>query len=167
MKKKILLFCVVLGVILLTGCGKKDQIKLDIYQYLNTDVKPIAAMHNDASAAYNAYMDKEDGNAEQLLSCLSDEVIPAMEQVAHSLGELSYDSREVNTYVTEYKTVVEQEIEALLAVVSAVQNHSEEELAEANAKIHETMQAMDNYQTGVRTFAASYGLTLVEKESGE
>ena len=167
MKKKILLYCVMLCAMLLTGCGKEDQIKLDVYQYLNTDVKPIASMHNEAIAAYNAYMDKEDGNAEQLLSCLSDEVIPAMEQVVNSLGELNYASHEVNTYVIEYKSVVEQEIDALLAVVSAVQNQSEEELAAANTKINETMQAMDAYQTGVRTFAASYGLTLVEKESGE
>lgn len=167
MKKKILLYFMALCFILLTGCGRKDQIKLDVYQYLNTDVKPIAAMHNEAIADYNAYMDKEDGSAKELLSCLSDEVIPAMEQVVRSLGELNYDSHEVNTYVTEYKTVVEQEIDALFAVVSAVENQSEEELIQANNKIHETMQAMDNYQTEIRTFAASQGLTLVEKESGE
>lgn len=162
--KKLLLHYIIFCFVLLTGCGAKDQIKIDIYQYLNTDVKPIASMHNEAITTYNMYMDREKANAEELLSCLSDEVIPTLEQVVHALEDLSYDSTEVNTYVTEYKEVVKQEIDALMAVVSAVQNQSEEQLAEANTKISGTMQAMDEYQTRVRTFAASYGLTLVEQE---
>ena len=164
MKKKCIMLLIVACVMLCVGCGANDQVKLDIYQYLNTDVKPIASMHNEAIATYNAYMEKDDGDAEQLILDLSNEVIPTMKQVEASLGWLSYDSDEVNTYVTEYRTVVGQEIEALEAVVIAVQNKSEDELASANARISDAMKAMDQYQTGIRTFAASYGLTLVEQK---
>lgn len=165
MKKKCLMFLMILCAMILVGCGTEDQVKLDVYQYLNADVKPITSMHNEAIAAYNAFMEKEDGDPEQLISNLSDTVIPAMKQVEQSLGKLSYASDEVNTYVTEYQSIVGQEIVALETVVSAVQNKSEEELAEANTKISDAMQAMEKYQTGIRTFAASYGLTLVEQET--
>lgn len=165
MKKKLLLHILLCSVIFLAGCGADNQIKLDIYQYLNIDVKPIASMHNEAVSAYNAYMEREKSDTSELLSCLSDQVIPKMERVAASLEELNYTSDEVNAYVDEYKRAVGQEMEALLLVVSAVNNQSEEQLTEANLKISDAMQAMDTYQTGVRTFAASYGLTLVEQET--
>ena len=164
MKKLLIVGIIIIYSVMLTGCGAEDQAKLDVYQYLNQDVKPISQKHNDAIAKYNAYMDSEDRDSTELLDSIEHDILPAMEQVKTEITALHYKSSDVNAYVEEYKNAVDMEIAALQAIAGAVEQKSEEGLSKANDQISQAMQAMDTYQTHIRTMAAGYGITLVNKD---
>lgn len=149
---------------LLTGCQGTDQVKLDIYQYLNTDVRPVVSMHNTAISDYNAFMQEEVADIEALVSALERDIIPAMEEAQTLLAGLSYESEEVNDFAKEYQDVIGQEKAALESVLNAVKNKDQDSLEAANDAINSAMSALNTYQKEVRNFAASYGITLVEQD---
>ncbi len=163
--KKFGLLIFLAGFVPLTGCHASDQVKLDIYQYLNTDVKPVVAIHNEAVSDYNSYMTAEETDAKALLDDLSNEILPAMEDALSLLDALHYESEEVCDFAGQYKDVISMEKEALEMVSEAVADSDQDMLAKANEAIEDALLAMDTYQSDVYAFAASHGITLVEQEA--
>ena len=164
MKKRLIVGMMILCMLFCYGCGMQDQAKLDVYQYLNEDVKPISQRHNDAIAKYNVYMDNADSDAAALLASIDQEILPDLTKVRTDIAALQYQSSDVNAYVEEYKNAVDLEIAALHAIADAVEQKSADGLAKANEEITQAMQAMDTYQTHIRTLAAGYGITLVNQD---
>ncbi len=165
MKKGLSYVACLLSLLLLTSCTGEDQVKLDIYQYLNTDVKPVIELQNTAVHEYNRYMNTEDIQPEQLISSLNQEVLPSLRQAEESLSVLTYQSEEVNAFVKQFQNVVTEGIEALEAVLSAVTEKDKEALAAANEKIDSAMASLEKYENDVRIFAASYDITIIEQEN--
>lgn len=165
MKTKMIYMLCLLFLALLTACSNTDQKKLDIYQYLNTDVKQINELHNKAIKEYNAFMDTDSANAENLLASLEQSIIPGLKQAGEALSALTYQSEEVNVFVGQYRNVILEETAALEAIRQAVSDKDTEALKRANESINQAMSAMEAYQTDVRKFAAANEITLVEQET--
>lgn len=164
MKKKITCMLCLLFLVLLTACSNTDQKKLDIYQYLNTDVKQVNELHNKAIKEYNDFMNTDSADAEKLLVSLEQSIIPSLKQAAEALSAFTYQSEEVNVFVGQYRNVILEETAALEAIRLAVSDKDTAALERANEAVNHAMSAMETYQTDVRKFAAANEITLVEQE---
>ena len=164
MRKQFIAIMCLVFLCMLTACSGTDQAKLDIYQYLNEDVRQIVATQNKAVSKYNAFMEMEEADPEQLISALEQEILPAMQEAQTALSALHYESDEVNDFVEQYGQVLAAEENAMEEVRKAVNEKSETGLTQANAQIQEAMTAMDEYQAAVRSFAAGHGISIVVEE---
>lgn len=164
-KKKFTCILCLLCLLLLTACSNTDQKKLDIYQYLHTDVKQINEMHNKAIKEYNAFMNTDSADSEKLLVSLEQSIIPGLKQAEEALSGLTYESEEVNVFVGQYRNIILEEAAALEAICAAVSDKDTQALERANESVSQAMSALEAYQTDVRKFAAAHEITLIEQES--
>ena len=170
MKKKFMTFFLALSmVLLLVGCGKKEEetastddsatasVQEEVVKFVNTDLPAIAG-----DRVYNQYFTQEsDQDSEAWRSKLETEALASYNSYLDKLNALSYENAEVNNLKDLYVKSSEGQRDAIQHVINAITEVNTDELDAAQQCITDSETYLKMYQDELTRICNSYGIEMI------
>lgn len=160
-KKKVLAFALLIGMMICLGaCGKKDEVKDDLVTYVN-DMTEAQKLQQEAIDTYNSYVNDPEMDSQELLTALTDTIIPKYSEYLDAINALAPATTEVTDVKLACVEGANKQYAALTKVKEAIEACDSDMLTEADSLIQESVQLFQDYETQLNTLAEEHEVTLI------
>lgn len=160
-KKKVLAFALLIGTMICLGaCGKNDEVKDDLVTYIN-DMTEAQKLQQEAIDTYNSYVNDPEMDSQELLTALTDTIIPKYSEYLDAINALAPATTEVTDVKLACVEGANKQYAALAKVKEAIEACDSDMLTEADSLIQESVQLFQDYETQLNTLAEEHEVTLI------
>lgn len=160
-KKKVLAFALLIGTMICLGaCGKKDEVKDDLVTYVN-DMTEAQKLQQEAIDTYNSYVNDPEMDSQELLTALTDTIIPKYSEYLDAINALAPATTEVTDVKLACVEGANKQYAALTKVKEAIEACDSDMLTEADSLIQESVQLFQDYETQLNTLAEEHEVMLI------
>ena len=146
-----------MAVTLLTGCGS-DPILEDLEQYLNVDMNEVNGKYDIVKTESGNLANME--SVDELLSSVNDTILPAIYEAIDLLAAVEPETAEVKTIKEKYESTFLAYKEGFEMFATALETEDENLLDQANTKIEEGLDLLNDYNAALEELAAEYDMEI-------
>ena len=152
-------------VIALAACGG-DAVQKDLLNYVNTEIPKIAALEDEAIAAYDGVAGENYTGDSIMYFTIKQTVIPKYEEFSAKLSAIQPATTEVKTMNDEYVKAASDQLEGFKLICLAIEKQDAEIIKQANSDIDKARNLLDLWKKDLDAQCEKHGVAL-EKSSEE
>lgn len=158
--KKIVLSLTLCFTLLLGACG--NSIGDDLKNYINEDIRPLISSEQEILTEYESVTGENYTDDETTYYTLEESIIPKYQVFIDKIEAIQPETEEVRELHEDYIQASNNQYNAMLKIMSALENQDYSEVSEANQMLTESRAAMRQYNNDLYALAKEHGIKITE-----
>lgn len=146
---------------LLTGCST-DAVQKDLLNYVNHEMPRLAALEDEAVAAYDGVAGDNYTNDSIMYSVIKLTVIPRYQEFSDQLASLKPATMEVTAMNHEYVKAANDQLEGFKLICLAIEKQDPEIVRQANSDIDKAKNLLALWKDDLREQCKKHGVVIQE-----
>lgn len=159
MRKSVILLMTLLFFTFLTACGE-DPVQSDLLNYVNNELSKLQKTESDISNKINGVIGTNYKNDEITYETLDKEIIPKYKKFLGQVEGVEPKTPEVKQVHELYIDSVHQEYNALVQLMSAIENNDSNLTVESNEKINLSAKKSREFTSKLTELASKHGIEM-------
>lgn len=144
---------------LLTGCGQ-DPVQEDLLNYVNVELAKTTSLENEAINAYEGVTGSNYKNDVESYAVLNNIVIPKYHEFINRIESIQPKTEEVRQIHELHISSVNKQYNALLKLMTAIENGDSDKVIEANEMLSNSRSDMRNYKARLNELGKKYDVKI-------
>lgn len=154
---KRLMSVIFISLLVLTGCGS-DPVHDELLNYINTDMKPLAAKEQKVLDDYDSVTGNNYTDDETLYNKLIDEILPEYRDFISELEGINIETKELSDIHEKYIDAANTQQQGLIKITDALEKQNIGLAAEANQMLTEGRKGLRDYQKEIKNLAKEHNV---------